>query len=71
MHTRKKFLVYPPNYIPGESRHYKECVSVRQAKKLAIKWGKGAIIYSNILRYEKKRTLWAVSEGLFYVCEVI
>ena len=42
MHTRKQYLIYPPNYKPGDG--YKVRYSKWQAWKLAMNMGAGAEI---------------------------
>lgn len=42
MHRRKKYLIYPPDYLPGDGfvvRHSK-----RQALKAAVRMGDGASV---------------------------
>jgi hypothetical protein len=42
MHTRKQFLIYPPNYKPGDG--FETRYSKFQAWKVALKMGEGAEI---------------------------
>jgi hypothetical protein len=45
-HRRKKFLVYPPNYQPGDGYVIK--YSKRQAWKVAVLFGAGASVDASI-----------------------
>jgi hypothetical protein len=56
MHRRKKFLVYPPNYKPGDGfviRHSK-----LQAWKVAVRFGVGASVDVDIQLHPARRKYW-------------
>ena len=59
MHTRKQFLIYPPNYKPGDG--YKVRHSKRQAWKVAIRFGGGASVDVCVHRHARKHTGWISS----------
>lgn len=61
MHTRKQYLVYRPNYVPGDG--YSTVYSKLQALKLALKLGDGASCDVNIQKFENKRTHWVSSSS--------
>lgn len=68
MHRRKTFIVYPPNYKPGDG--FKEFKSLRQAKKRAYHLGSGTEICVNIFEHPGKFTRWN-SSSLNYVGEIV
>ena len=61
MHKRKHFLVYPPNYKPGDG--YVTTYSKRQAWKVAIKLGHGTCIDVAVYRHKRKHSNWYSSGG--------
>ena len=56
MHRRKEYLIYPPNYVPGDG--YQKRFSVLQAKKLCLKMGHGAHIRVSVFNYPAKFQPW-------------
>jgi hypothetical protein len=56
MHTRKAFLIYPPNYKPGDG--YKVRRSKRQAWKEAVRMGEGASVDVQKQTHPAPRTRW-------------
>lgn len=61
MHKRKKFLIYPPNYKPGDG--YKTCSSKLQAWKIAVKLGEGAGVDVCVQTHDKPFSGWTSSIG--------
>ena len=59
MHTRKKFLIYPPEYKPGDG--YKIRYSKLQAWKVAVKLGAGAFIDEEVYKHPKRCHAWTSS----------
>ncbi len=61
MHVRKKYLIYPPNYRPGDgyvTRHSKF-----QAWKVAVRMGAGAAVDVSVQRHRSPRIMWYSSSG--------
>ena len=56
MHTRKKFLIYPTDYKPGDG--YLVRYSKLQAWRVAIKMGSGASIYVEVQKHPKRCHAW-------------
>ena len=59
MHTRKKFLIFPPDYKPGDGylvRHSK-----LQAWKAAIKMGAGAGVDVSVQKHPRRCHEWISS----------
>lgn len=59
MHTRKKFLIYPPEYKPGGKylvRHSK-----LQAWKTAVRMGEGATVVVDVFKHPKRCRDWISS----------
>jgi len=56
MHNRKEFIIYPPNYKPGDG--FKVRKSKRQAWKVAVKMGVGASVDVCTQSHEAPRTFW-------------
>lgn len=56
MHTRKQFLIYPPNYQPGDG--YKVRHSKRQAWKAAVRMGEGSSVDVETHTHPAPRTFW-------------
>lgn len=50
MHNRKEFIVYPPEYSPGDG--YESFKSLGKAKKKAYKLGKGAMIFVGVNKHK-------------------
>lgn len=48
MRKRKEFIIYPPDYKPGDG--FKVRKSKRQANKVADHWGAGAEVWVCIVR---------------------
>ena len=67
MHTRKQYLVYPPNYVPGDG--YATVYSKFQAYKIAVKMGGRASCYVSIQKFKNKRSNW-VSSSLVPLWEI-
>jgi hypothetical protein len=71
MHRRKRYLVYPVNYVPGVSKYF-ECASKYQAAKIASRLfkttGLGCTVDVSIKTFDKPRTHWrsAYGEELWY-----
>jgi hypothetical protein len=67
-HSRKAFLIYPPNYMPGDG--YKVRYSKRQAWKVAVRMGEGASVDVCTQHHPAPRKSW-VSFGskLLWVVE--
>lgn len=61
MHKRKQYLVYPPNYKPGDG--YKVRYSRVQAWKAAVRMGEGASVDVCTHTHPAKRTFWNSSSG--------
>jgi hypothetical protein len=61
MHTRKAFLIYPPNYKPGDG--YKVRHSKRQAWKVAVRMGEGASVDVAMHTHTAPRTFWNSSSS--------
>lgn len=59
-HRRKTWLVYPPNYTPGQQR-FRTFYSKRKAFKCALRWGSGASVMNAIHVHPKPRTHWQSS----------
>lgn len=59
-HRRKSWLVYPPNYTPGQHR-YRTFHSKRKAFKQALKWGEGATVMDAVHIHPRARTPWQSS----------
>ena len=59
MHTRKKFLIYPTDYKPGDG--YKIRYSKLQAWKVAIKMGAGSFIDVSVQKHPKRCQEWTSS----------
>lgn len=55
-HRRKTFLVYPPNYSPGDG--FKEVKTVKAAKREAAKMGSGANVTESIEVYKTSHSCW-------------
>ncbi len=68
MHKRKKYLIYPPSYKPGDG--YYAARSIGAAKKIAYRIGSGAEIAVQITHHPAKFKLWTSSQ-LKYVGEVV
>jgi hypothetical protein len=68
MHRRKKFLIYPPNYKPGEG--YKVRHSKFQAWKEAVRMGAGAGVDVCVQIHPAARKNWISSTGPTPVWEV-
>lgn len=62
MHKRKKFLVYPPNYKPGDG--YKAYHSRLQAWKASMRLGEGTSVDVIICSYLGPRVFWNSRESL-------
>ena len=62
MHKRKKFLIYPPNYKPGDG--FKVRHSKFQAWKVAMRMGIGAGIDVCVHIHPAARKNWTSSQGL-------
>ncbi|MGZ8953864.1 MAG: hypothetical protein ACXW0Q_04205 [Methylovulum sp.] len=61
MHRRKRFLIYPPNYKPGDGflvRHSK-----LQAWKAATRMGVGACVDVSVHTHPGRRQPWNSSSG--------
>lgn len=61
MRTRKAFLIYPPNYKPGDG--YKVRHSKRQAWKAAVRMGDGASVDVSINKHPRRHANWISSSG--------
>lgn len=61
MHRRKRFLIYPPNYTPGDG--YVVRFSKRQAWKVAVKMGVGASVDVAVHLHPGKHKHWIESSG--------
>ena len=59
MHSRKVFLIYPPNYKPGDG--YKVRHSKRQAWRVAVRMGEGASVDVETQTHPAPRTRWTSS----------
>ena len=59
MHTRKQYLVYPPDYAVGGD--FAVVYSRLKAWKLARKYGRGTRVSVDTTRYHKPRTRWTSS----------
>jgi hypothetical protein len=60
-HIRKRFLVYPPDYKPGDG--FKVRHSKFQAWKVALRMGAGASIDVSVYRHPAPRKNWVSSSG--------
>ncbi len=61
MHRRKQFLIYPPNYQPGDG--YKVRHSKRQAWKCAVRMGAGAGVDVAVCIHPGRGKGWVSSRG--------
>ena len=61
MHRRKQFLIYPPNYKPGDG--YKVRYSKRQAWKVAVRMGVGASVDVSVHIHPGRCEGWISSSG--------
>lgn len=61
-HVRKHFIVYPPHYDPNIGR-YVVRYSKRQAWKIAIRMGVGAVVDVVLHRHPKRHTRWVSATG--------
>ncbi len=68
MHRRKTFLIYPPNYKPGDG--YKVRHSKFQAWKVAVRMGAGASVDVCVQIHPAARKNWISSTGPAPVWEV-
>lgn len=60
MHRRKKYVVYPPNYKPGDG--FVMCNSKFQAWKTAVKFGVGASVDVQINIHPSRCKNWIYSK---------
>lgn len=68
MHKRKKYLIYPPSYNPGDG--YYAARSLGEAKKIAYRIGSGSEISVQVNHHPSKFKPWTGSQ-LKYVGEVV
>lgn len=62
MHRRKKYLIYPPYYQPGDSVEVRH--SKRQALKAAVRMGDGASVDVSVYIHPARGKFWASSQLL-------
>lgn len=61
MHRRKKFLIYPPNYTPGDG--YQVRHSRLQAWKAAVRMGEGASVDVSTQTHPAPHANWISSSS--------
>lgn len=59
MHRRKKFIIYPPDYQPGDS--FEVRYSKRQALKEAVRMGIDASVDVSVYIHPSRGKLWTSS----------
>ena len=62
MHRRKRFLIYPKNYKPGDGFVIR--YSKRQAWKVAVRMGEGASVDVEVNIHPARGKFWASSQQL-------